>query len=205
MIVFIICLLAAYLIGSIPTSYLVGKLARGIDLREHGSGNLGATNAFRVLGWKIGVFVLICDVLKGAVPVLVFSGIAAEKGGFGLAKHNNIGLVIGLAAIMGHMFTIFMKFKGGKGVAASMGVFLALAPIPFLITFAVSALIIGVTRYVSAGSIIGSILLPVLVYIFYPDRVFFIIFTIIVGILVIVRHRSNIVRLLKGRENKLFP
>jgi len=204
MIVLLIALLAAYLIGSIPTSYLVGKLARGIDLREHGSGNLGATNAFRVLGWKIGVFVLICDVLKGAVPVLVFSGIVAERGGFGLAKYN-IGLLIGLAAIMGHIFTIFMKFKGGKGVAASMGVFLALAPLPFLIAFSASILLISVTRYVSAGSLIGAILLPILVYIFYPDRVFFIIFTIIVGILLIVRHRSNIVRLLKGRENKLFP
>lgn len=204
MFIVIISILAAYLIGSIPTSYIVGKLVRGIDLREHGSGNLGATNAFRALGWKIGVFVLICDVLKGAIPVLIFSGIAAERGGLGLAKHN-IGLLIGLAAIMGHIFTIFMKFRGGKGVAASMGVFLALAPIPFLITFAVSALIIGVTRYVSAGSIIGSILLPIMVYIFYPDRVFFIIFTIVLGILVIVRHRSNIVRLLKGQEHKLFP
>ena len=204
MFIFIISLLAAYLIGSIPTSYLVGKMTRGIDLRRQGSGNLGATNAFRVLGWKIGVFVLICDVLKGAVPVLVFSGIVAEKGGLGLAKHN-IGLVIGLAAILGHMFTVFMNFRGGKGVAASMGVFLALAPLPFLITFAACALIIGLTRYVSAGSLAGAGLLPVLVYVFYPERVFFLVFTAVVGLLVIIRHRSNIVRLVNGKENKLFP
>jgi len=201
--VFICFILISYLIGSIPTSYLVGKGIGRIDLRRHGSGNLGATNAFRVLGWKIGVFVLCCDIIKGALPVIFLPKLATEAANPGIALHN-MALIIGLAAILGHVFTVFMRFKGGKGVATSMGVFLALVPYPLLIALGISLIIIGATRYVSAGSLVGAIVLPILVYIFHPDRISLVVFTALVGILVIVRHRSNIIRLIKGKENKLF-
>ena len=203
MAVFICFILISYLIGSIPTSYLVGKGIGRIDLRRHGSGNLGATNAFRVLGWKIGVFVLCCDIIKGALPVIFLPKLATEAANPGIALHN-MALIIGLAAILGHVFTVFMRFKGGKGVATSMGVFLALVPYPLLIALGISLIIIGATRYVSAGSLVGAIVLPILVYIFHPDRISLVVFTALVGILVIVRHRSNIIRLIKGKENKLF-
>ena len=192
------------MLGSIPTSYLVGKAMKGIDLREHGSGNLGATNAFRVLGWKTGLFVLACDTLKGALPVIFLPGAVLSRG-CDLLSVPNLALVIGLATILGHIFTVFMKFKGGKGVAASMGVFIALAPVPFLITLIVCLFIIGITRYVSAGSLAGAIMLPALVIVFHSDRAPLCVFTAVVGILIIIRHRSNIRRLLRGEENKLFP
>lgn len=202
--VLIFCLILSYVIGSIPSSYLAGKGFRGVDIREHGSGNLGATNAFRVLGWKIGLFVLICDMLKGALPVFLFPQAIIKWGGVAWDS-GNIAILVGATAILGHVFTIFMRFKGGKGVAASMGVFLALAPLPFLITLTVSLVIIFTTHYVSAGSVAGAVLLPVLVIFFYPGRWSLILVTVLVGFLLIIRHRSNIKRLIQGKENKLFP
>ncbi|MBN1900175.1 glycerol-3-phosphate 1-O-acyltransferase PlsY [Candidatus Sumerlaeota bacterium] len=204
MFIFVSFLILSYLVGSIPSSYLAGKGFRGIDLRKHGSGNLGATNAFRVLGWKIGVFVLICDMLKGALPVFFFPGIIARWGEIAWDQ-GNIAILIGAASILGHVFTLFMRFKGGKGVATSMGVFLALVPVPFLMTLAVSLLIIAATHYVSAGSLTGAVLLPLLVIFFYPRRLPLILVSLLVGILLVIRHRPNIKRLIQGKENKLFP
>ena len=202
--IFIGLILLSYLVGSIPTSFIVGKVMKGMDLREHGSGNLGATNAFRVLGWKGGIFVLVCDILKGALPVLILPRLAA-RGGLGFLEPHNLALVIGLAAILGHIFTLFMKFKGGKGVATSMGVFLALAPKAFAITLPVCILLIVLTRYVSVGSLTGALLLPILVYVFYPGQLPLILFTILIGLVILIRHRTNIRRLIQGRENKIFP
>jgi acyl phosphate:glycerol-3-phosphate acyltransferase len=201
--IFFFAVIIAYFAGSIPTSYIVGKSLHGIDLRTKGSGNLGATNAFRVLGWKSGLFVLICDILKGLLPVLVIPGIVVSvtKGDFNI---HNFELIIGLATILGHIFTVFMKFKGGKGVAASVGVFLALAPISSLITLIICITIILVSRYVSLGSVTGAFLLPILILIFYPGRIPLIIFSVLVGGIVIIKHRSNIRRLINGKENKLF-
>jgi glycerol-3-phosphate acyltransferase PlsY len=204
MTVFVFCLFLSYVIGSIPSSYLTGKGFRGGDLREYGSGNLGATNAFRVLGWKIGVFVLVCDMLKGALPVFIFPDAIRKWGGIAWDS-GNIAIMVGATAILGHVFTIFMRFKGGKGVATSMGVFLALAPVPFLITLIVSLVIIFTTHYVSVGSIAGALLLPVLVIFFYPGRRTLILVTSLVGFLLVIRHRSNIKRIFQGKENKLFP
>jgi acyl phosphate:glycerol-3-phosphate acyltransferase len=197
-------LIISYLVGSIPTSYIVGMKLRGIDLRKCGSGNLGATNAFRVLGWKIGVIVLLIDMIKGILPVLLLPGPIAKAGVSFLAAHN-IALLMGLAAIIGHIFSIFMQFKGGKGVATSMGVFLALAPAPFAITLVFCLILIFVTRIVSLASLIGAIMLPVLVYVFYPERLSLILFVSLIGLIIIVRHRANIKRLLQGKENKIFP
>lgn len=203
MFLFIAGLIISYLIGSIPTSYIMGMRLRGIDLRKCGSGNLGATNALRVLGWKVGILVLIMDLLKGLVPVLVLPKYARGWDAGFLAAHD-AGLFFGLAAITGHIFTVFMRFRGGKGVATSMGVFLGLAPIPFLLTLAISFMIIYVSRYVSLGSMAGSIVLPILIYVFYPGRIALFMFATGVGVFVILRHRTNIRRLLRGEENKIF-
>ncbi len=203
MIVFFGGIIFAYMVGSIPTSYIVGKATSGIDLRNRGSRNLGATNAFRVLGWKVGVVVLLCDILKGALPVLFLPGVIERLGG-AIIPTSDIALAVGIAAIVGHTFTVFMKFKGGKGVATSLGVFLALAPLPLAITLAASLAIIWLTHYVSAGSIAGAVLLPVLIRLFYPNRISLLCVTVAVAILILVRHRSNIRRLLRGEENKLF-
>ena len=204
MVLFVAGLIVSYLIGSIPTSYIVGMKGRGVDLRQCGSGNLGATNAFRVLGWKMGLLVLVLDMLKGFLPTFFLPLLIVRGKGIGLAPHN-LSLLFGLAAITGHVFTIFMRFKGGKGVATSMGVFLALTPIPFAITLIVSLGIVKVSRYVSLGSLIGAILLPLLVYILQPERPLLFIITAVVGLLVIVRHRANISRLIRGEEHKIFP
>jgi len=203
MFLFIAGLIISYLIGSIPTSYIMGMGLRGIDLRKCGSGNLGATNALRILGWKIGVLVLIIDLLKGLVPVLVFARYS-RVGDAGFLSAQDAGLFFGLAAITGHIFTVFMRFRGGKGVATSMGVFLGLAPIPFVITLAIAFMIIYVSRYVSLGSMAGAVILPILIYVFYPGRIALFMFATGVGVFVILRHRANIRRLIRGEENKIF-
>lgn len=197
----IIMLVGSYLAGSIPTSYILGMRLRGVDLRKSGSGNLGATNAFRVLGWKIGVAVLAIDILKGYIPTLA----VLMWGGGGSLSSQNAALLAGLAAILGHMFTVFMHFKGGKGVATSMGVFLALAPKAFLLTLAVCLIIIAVSRYVSLGSLTGAVLLPILIRVFYPEWTTLFVITLVIGLMLIIKHRANIGRLLRGREHKIFP
>ena len=201
MLFLIIMLVVSYLIGSIPTSYILGMRLCGVGLRKSGSGNPGATNAFRVLGWKIGVSVLLIDILKGFLPTLL---VLKWKGGGGVMAPADMALLAGIAAIAGHMFTVFLRFKGGKGVATGVGVFLALAPKALLPTLAVCLLIIAVSRYVSLGSLIGSALLPVLIGVFYPERTLLIFITAAIGLMLIIRHRSNIGRLLRGKEHKLF-
>lgn len=203
MIIFALAIVAAYLTGSIPTSFLAGKIIRGIDLRNHGSGNLGATNAFRVLGWKTGLAVLFVDIMKGVIPV-VFFPLIVFKSGFTGINVQNMALIMGLFAIIGHIFTIFMHFRGGKGVATSIGVFAALAPFAFLIVLPVCVGLIALTRYVSAGSLAGAILLPLSVILIYSDRIPLIMFSVMIGIIIVIRHRANIQRLLKGNENKIF-
>ncbi len=192
-------LVAAYLIGSIPTSYLFGK-AKGIDLRKQGSGNVGATNALRVLGPKIGIITLIIDIAKGFLPVHICRLI--------LPASSDIFLIaVGISAISGHIFTIFLKFKGGKGVATSAGVFLALDPIATGITFAVFVIIVVVSRYVSLGSIIGVLVLVTVELITNLNNSFqhmaILILSVVIGIFIIIRHRSNIGRLVRGEENKI--
>ena len=144
--------LVAYLLGSIPTSFLMGKLVKGIDIRKHGSGNVGATNALRVLGTKIGVITLVIDIGKGFLAIIA---------GRMLIENATHLLLIGcgLCAILGHIFTVFLKFKGGKGVATSAGVFIALTPLPVAIAFGVFLVTVAFSRYVSLGSILAAIAL----------------------------------------------
>lgn len=193
----ILAVIVAYLVGSIPTGLILGKLTHGIDIREHGSGNLGATNAFRVLGKKLGILVLVLDVLKGLLPVFVLSHFVDSN------PTERVELLIGISAIVGHVFSLFVNFHGGKGVATALGVFLAIATKSTLILLVIGIAIIIFTGYVSAASVIGALLLPLLLYINGHSALVLLLGEII-SVVVIVRHRSNIVRLLQGRELKLW-
>src|SRR5215210_615667 len=149
-------LLASYLLGAVPTSYLVSRAFAKIDLRQHGSGNLGATNLYRVLGWKYAVPVALFDIAKGAIPVLVFAPRVSNSELFALA--------CGVAAIVGHVFSVFVRFKGGKGVATAAGVMLGLTPLALAVVASVWAVLVLLTGYVSLGSIAAAAILPLAVY-----------------------------------------
>lgn len=186
-------LVVAYLLGSFPTSYLVGRL-RGVDLRRAGSGNLGATNAFRVLGWRAATPVVLTDIAKGIVPTALFP---LWAGG-----HPWWAMAYGAAAITGHIFSVFVRFRGGKGVATSAGVFMALAPWAVLIGFAVWGLTVVLTRVVSVASILAALVLPLAVFVTNEPRA---VFWLSVGLsgFVIYAHRENIRRLARGEEARL--
>jgi len=187
-------LVLSYLIGSIPTSFLIGRLVKGIDLRQHGSKNLGATNLYRVLGWRYAVPVGLFDMAKGYVPVAVIG--PAVSGGV------LIPLLCGVAAVLGHMFSPFIAFKGGKGVATGAGVVLAMAPFAFLGAFGIWIVLVFLTGYVSLGSVVAAASLPLLTVWLYPGRPAVLWITAALGALVVWMHRSNIGRLFKGTESR---
>ncbi len=184
----------SYLLGSIPTGLWLGKALRGVDIREHGSKNIGATNTMRVLGKGWGGVALLGDALKGVAAVLL---------GMRLGAWEHMPLVCGLIAILGHGFPIYLRFKGGKGVATSTGVFLTLAPIATLIAMAAFATVVGATRMVSAGSITAAIVLAATVWIT-PHGLPLRLVILAVALFVIVKHRTNIQRIIRGEENKLW-
>ena len=184
-------LAGAYLLGSIPTGLLLGKLY-GIDVRKEGSGNIGATNLYRTVGRRVGVLTLIGDCLKGVLPVL-----AARQ--CGLAS-DQVALV-GLAAFCGHVFSVFLRFKGGKGVATALGVFLALAPLAVAAALALFVALMMIWRYVSLGSISAAAIMPLAVFMLGGSRVLVVV-TLIIALIVIVRHHENIRRLFAGTENR---
>jgi glycerol-3-phosphate acyltransferase PlsY len=187
----------AYVSGSIPFALLAGK-ASSVDLRRQGSGNLGATNVFRVLGWKIGVAVFVADALKGALPVLLLPE-RIESGRDPVIW----AIIIGMAAIAGHVRPLFLKFgKGGKGVATAAGVFFALAPLPMLYTFAVFVAVVLVTGYVSVGSLTSAVVLPSLLLITAGAGSPLFVVSLIVASFVFWTHRSNIGRLRRGEEHR---
>ncbi len=157
----IVAMVLAYLIGSIPWGLWLGRMIRNLDIREHGSHNIGATNAWRVLGPKLGVTVLVLDVLKGAIPVVLLPALLGIK-----APSAAVELSIGAAAILGHVFPAFLQFRGGKGVATALGVFLAIAPAPMIVTMLVGIIIIARWGYVSAASVSGAVLFPMLLWMF---------------------------------------
>lgn len=190
-----LALLASYFLGSIPTSHLVSRFIGKIDLREHGSGNLGATNLYRLLGWKYAVPVALFDMAKGVVPVLVFAPAAADSQLF--------AILCGVAAILGHVFSVFVGFKGGKGVATAGGVMLALTPLALAVAAAVWAVMVLLTGYVSVGSIAAAAVLPVAVYLLeHPAMPELVWIDAAVAAGVIFLHRGNIQRLLRGTENR---
>jgi len=186
-----ILILIGYLLGSIPFAFIVSKYMGKIDIRNHGSGNAGATNAFRVLGFKSGLLAFIGDFLKGFIAVYI---------GLKLSDLNG-GLLTGLFAVIGHCYPITLGFKGGKGVATTAGIVVAINPLMALILMVIEFGIIFATRIVSLASISAAILFPILSYLFKMERNFIII-SIILGAFVIYRHRSNIGRLLNGTESK---
>jgi len=199
-------IVASYLLGALPTSYLAGRLLRGIDLRRHGSGNLGATNAFRVLGPGTGALVLGVDILKGYIAVFFVPALAGlEPGGSRAAVVLQI--IVGAAAVAGHIFNPFFRFRGGKGVATATGIFLALCPAAVGLSFAVWLLIMAVFRIVSVASLSAAFSLPFFVYLtaghhlagFGVVQAFSVFFTFAI----VWTHRSNIGRLLRGEEKRL--
>ncbi|MEI6285996.1 MAG: glycerol-3-phosphate 1-O-acyltransferase PlsY [Bacillota bacterium] len=191
----ILAIVIGYLLGAIPFGLIVGKNIYGIDLREHGSNNTGATNAFRVLGPKAALFVGIPDMLKGVLAVYFAQLLSADP---------LIMVIAGIAAICGHNWSMWMKFRGGRGVATSVGVLLMLAPKVVGVVLVVFIILVALTRYVSLGSVTGGILVPFLMWYFdYPLVIKY--FGIVVAIFIVLRHRANIKRLLNGTENKVKP
>ena len=182
----------SYFIGSIPFSYLIPRWIGKIDIRRHGSGNTGTTNVVRTLGLKVGVLAFLGDFLKGVIPALIGLLWLGELG----------GVVGGSLAVIGHCHPVWLKFKGGKGVATSAGILLVLFPDIVVILVVVQALIIGFTRYMSLASIISAVLLPILAIVFSKSTLF-ILFSFLLAIYVIFRHRSNLKRLINGTETKL--
>lgn len=190
-------LLAAYLLGSTPFAYFAGRALRGIDLRQHGSGNLGATNVYRTLGAAAAIVVLLLDALKGAVPVLAFPSLAQVTGVWW-------PVAFGVAAIVGHVRPYAGLFKGGgKGVATASGVFAALAPVPFLAAFATFVLVVSLTRYVSLGSMLGAAALATTVVVREGAASPLGIVAVLIAVFVVWTHRANIGRLRRGEESRL--
>jgi glycerol-3-phosphate acyltransferase PlsY len=192
----LVWLAASYLLGAIPTSFIVGKTLAGIDLREHGSRNLGATNVYRVLGWKYAIPVGLFDVAKGAIPALVF---ARQVVGIPVFP-----VLCGVMAVIGHVYSIFVGFKGGKGVATAGGVVIALAPLTFLVVLPVWVVTVWATGYVSLGSIAAAALFPVADWLLHPARRGPATLALDLGLagFIIWKHRANIQRLRAGQENR---
>lgn len=186
-----IVIVAAYLVGSIPTGLLLGK-AYGIDVRKEGSGNIGATNLYRTVGRKVGIITLIGDCLKGLLPVVLVKLSALPP---------EVAAWVGLAAFCGHVFSVFLKFRGGKGVATALGVFLALAPLAVAIAVALFAVLMFIWRYVSLGSISAAAAMPLTVYLLGGSNTVTAV-TLVIAAVVIIRHSENIKRLISGTENR---
>ncbi|SJZ81626.1 glycerol-3-phosphate acyltransferase PlsY [Megasphaera cerevisiae DSM 20462] len=195
----LLCLFAAYAAGSFPSGLVIGKLVYHTDPRQYGSHNTGATNAYRVFGAAGGLAVLILDICKGLFGVYM-----GQVGGALWLPEYQIYMMIagGLLAIIGHSCSVFLQFKGGKGVATGLGVILFLAPWETLIVFAIWCVIVGITRIVSLGSIVAAALVPVTMYCF-GEPLPVTVFGFLAALLVVVRHKDNIVRLLQGRELKV--
>ncbi len=192
---------SSYLIGSIPSSFIMGRLVRGVDLREHGSGNLGAANTFRVLGPKAAIPVLLFDIGKGFIAVWFLSKIG----------DGNIWctMLAAVTVVLGHNYSIFLGFSGGKGVGTTAGAFLALAPQALIICICIWIIMLLITRIVSLASMVAALFLPASVLI--SDRLFgtethfmILILSILVALLVIYKHRPNIRRLREGSEKRIF-
>lgn len=196
----VICLVIGYFIGCIQTAYVVGRFM-GVDIREHGSGNAGATNAIRVLGAKAGLFVFACDILKAMLGYLICSLLFSPDVSFFMGGNVLLGAYAGLGVILGHNFPFYLKFRGGKGIAATMGLALILDARVALICYAIGFGILFISRYVSLGSLIAIVIFPVVMFFFgYGLEVILVMAS--TTVLAIYQHRKNIKRLLSGTENK---
>jgi len=206
--------LVSYLMGSVPFSFIAGKLFKGIDLRELGSGNLGATNTYRMLGLGTALLVGIMDASKAFLPVLFFPGIVlslSQTPGSDMIAGTQtlivLKMALGLCVISGHIWTVFLKFKGGKGVTTAFGVFLAIAPLASSVSLLIWILILYISKTVSLASVTTAVLFPVFLLLFRKNLLgsefMLFVFSLAVAILVIYTHRSNIKRLLKAEEKSI--
>lgn len=199
-------IIISYLIGSIPTAYIFGRIVKGVDIRKHGSGNVGATNAFRVLGAGFGITVLLLDALKGVVCVVSLADYVLGRG-FAL-NSLMLRVILGLTAVAGHSWTVFLNFKGGKGMAVTLGVLVGLSikfPVLRIILLAEIALWLAVflsSRIVSLASIVSAIAFPVF-FIIFRQPPYLVLMSLILSILIVFRHKSNISRLLRGQESRI--
>ncbi|HBG05890.1 MAG: acyl-phosphate glycerol 3-phosphate acyltransferase [Geobacteraceae bacterium GWC2_58_44] len=187
----ILLLIGAYLLGSVPTGLLLAK-ALGVNIRESGSGNIGATNVYRTIGRKLGILTLVGDCLKGLIPVLIAKWLGLPDVWIA---------AIGLAALLGHVFTVFLGFKGGKGVATALGVFLGTAPLSVLLALVIFALVLYIWRYVSLASIVAAALIPGIMLLM-GGKQELVIMALAIAAVVIFRHRENIARLRAGTESR---
>lgn len=184
----------AYLMGSIPTAFWYAKYFHGIDIRQHGSGNVGATNSLRVLGKKAGIIVLIFDLLKGLIPVLLsrYLGFSEEE-----------TFLVGIVSILGHIWSVFANFKGGKGIATSLGVILAVSPAGAGVSVLVFVAVVYFTKYVSLGSLLAGLTFVLYYLLFNSSQTLMSLIAFLLFVLLVYTHRENIKKLLKGTENKL--
>jgi len=214
MLLLAIIVILSYLIGYVPNSIIISRAVSGIDIRKHGSGNAGGTNVMRVLGWKYGLLVIFLDALKGAIAVVIISRLF-----FGPLPFENVSpfddftlvqIIAGMSAVIGHIWTVFAEFKGGKGIATALGMLLTLITIDMLIAVGIFGLVVLISRYVSLGSIIAAISVPSTLFI--RENLFHVdipgystLFPFIIGVtvLVIYTHRKNLVRIINGNENKI--
>ena len=183
----------SYLLGSIPPGYVFFYIRKKKDIRSFGSQATGATNVFRLLGWKFALPVIVIDILKGFLPVFL-----AIK----LFQDMTLALACAFLAVLGHCFPVYIKFRGGKGLATTLGAYAALAPIPLLFCLAVFLIVVAISRYVSLGSLLACLTYPVLVYLF-KEETGILYLSLALCLLIVFMHRSNIQRLIKGTERKL--
>ena len=169
MLILTVIIILSYLVGSIPTSIIVSKLSRGIDIRDYGSGNAGGTNVMRVLGWKQGLFVIFLDAMKGVLAVVVIARLQDGSMPFtNLTPFDDftlIQIIAGISAVIGHIWTVFAGFKGGKGIATALGMLLMISTIDMLIAIGIFVAVVGISRYVSLGSIVGAISIPLILFV----------------------------------------
>ncbi len=198
----LLLIILAYLIGSIPTALIISKKYFGIDIRDYGSGNMGATNTFRVLGSKYGTIVMALDILKGMAAVSLYTFLPHYLSNE--LDRTNFMIGLGLASVIGHIFPLFAGFKGGKGVATLLGMILIVQPVVAVSCVGVFLLVLYLTRYVSLSSILGALMLPVSVlWIWNEHEIMYRIFALLVAFLVIITHQKNIIKLLRGVENRI--
>lgn len=207
-------IILSYLVGSIPNSIIVSKKVAGIDIKSHGSGNAGGTNVMRILGWKYGLLVIVLDALKGAIAVVLIARLYLGNFPFPNATPFDdftlVQIIAGFSAVIGHIWTVFSGFKGGKGIATGVGVYMALVTLDILLAIGVFALVVMISRYVSLGSILAAISVPIIMIV--RENIFgvdiygyhtLLPFSILLTGLIVYAHRENIKRLIAGKENKL--
>ena len=197
----ILLLITAYIFGSVPTAVWIGKIFYGIDVREYGSGNSGATNTFRVLGKKAGIPVLVFDVFKGFVAVMLAGLSRYDQGS---VQFVNLQLVLGVASLLSHIFPVFAAFRGGKGIATLLGIGIAVHPQAASLSIVVFSIVFLLSRYVSLGSMVAAVMFPVnIICIFKSTVPSLVIFSLVIAILVLLTHQKNIERLIKRQESRV--